>query len=116
MMMKTLSGVDVDSSLISHYFNSLIGMYFKIIPLYENREKSLGAYVVNLRDELEGCGNIIEAINGDPMYMTLLATLQFISDNLDDDSFTLRVLRQKVFGAISVCKKLACKYGAEVTE
>lgn len=113
MMIKTTSGAEIDACLIGNYFRNLIGMYFKILPLYEKKERSLKVYVENLRDEMEGCGNIIAAIHSDPMYMTLLSTLQSISDGLGGEELTLPVLRQKVFGAISVCKKLAARYGTE---
>lgn len=116
MMIKTASGAEIDARLIGNYFRNLIGMYFKILPLYEKKEKSLKVYVENLRDEMEGCGNIIAAIHNDPMYMTLLSTLQAILDGLDGTELTVPVLRQKVFGAITVCKKLSARYGTEDSE
>lgn len=112
MKIETRSGVAINNELIGNYFNSLIGMYYKILPLYEKEEKTLRVYMENFRDELEGCGNVIDAIHCDPMYMSLVATLQSLIDGLDKDDFAEAKFRQKVFGAISVCKKLSEKYGS----
>lgn len=110
-MMKTMSGGAIDSALVNNYFNGLVGMYFKILPLYEKNEKSLMVYMENLRDELEGCKNVISAINDDPMYLSLISVLQYLIDSIYSEDFTTSQIKQKVFGAISVCKKLAEKYG-----
>ena len=113
MTVNTKSGISMDCKLIENYFNSLVGMYFKILPLYEKGEKSLRVYMENFRDELEGCGNVIEGINNDPMFMTLISSLQAMIDGIDEEDFTSAKFRQKVFSAISICKKLAARYGEE---
>lgn len=116
MKIETNSGITINNKLVGNYFDSLVGMFFKILPLYEKREKSLRIYMENFRDELEGCKRIITAIDCDPMFMSLFVTLQSLIDLLDKDDCEVSKFRQKVFGAISVCKKLSLKYGGETSE
>lgn len=115
MNVKTSSGHKLEASFIGNYFNNLIGMYFKILPLYENKEKSLKSYMENLRDELEGFSELIVSINNDPMFMSLISILQYLICEIDNDDCTVGVFKRKVFGAISLCKKLASKYSEEET-
>lgn len=116
MITENVSGKEISGVLIGNYFRKLVDMYFKILPLYENGESSLRVYMENLRDELTGCSGIIAGIQFDPLYMSLIATLQFLIGELDDSECTKEKFRQKVFGAIAVCNKLASRYGQETEE
>ena len=111
MMVDTVSGTPIDSMLLFNYFKKLVGLYFKILPLYEARETSLLSYMENLRDELIGCSGVIQEIGYDPLYMSLISNLQFMIDELGKPSCTKAVYKRKVFGAISICNKLSDKYG-----
>lgn len=115
MNVITASGIEINSKLVRNYFNNLVGLYFKILPLYEKQEKSLLTYMENLRDELEGCHHIMAATNDDPLFLSLISILQYLIDELDDTDCSVKIFRQKVFNGISVCNKLAARYG-EVDE
>lgn len=40
--------------LVGNYFSNLVDLFFKILPLWENREKTLPIYMETLLDELIG--------------------------------------------------------------
>lgn len=116
MIAETVAGKEINHTLIRNYFNKLVNLYFKILPLYEDGEASLRTYMENLRDELIGCSEIIAGIKSDSMYMSLIATLQFLIEGLDNPDCTKEKYKQKVFGAITICNKLASRYGRESGE
>lgn len=115
MIIETVIGKEISNELIKNYFKKLVDMYFKILPMYEGKESSIRTYMENLRDELVGCSELIAGVKYDPQYMSLIATLQFLIGELDDPECTKEKFKQKVFGAIAVCNKLAARYG-RVTE
>ena len=97
--------------LVNNYFNSLVNCYFKILPIRENGEQTIGVYLESLKAEMLGCGGLLEDIKNDPSYMTLLSILQYFIDNPDCD---IAEVRREVFRAIRICNKIADKYPAEV--
>lgn len=113
MIIETKSGIKMDTHLLGNYFHNLIGLYFKILPLYEQREKTLRVYMEELRDELESSKSVIKSIDNDPLFMSLIVILQCLIDNLDDPEFNSTRVKRKVFGAIDICNKLAARYGEE---
>ena len=110
MIVRTASGIEMNSAVVSNYFNSLVGSFFKILPLYESRESSLRIYMECLRDELEGCSHVLENINYDSMFLSLIASLQYMIDNLDNEACDAHIYKRKVFSAISMCNKLSQRY------
>ena len=97
--------------LVNNYFHSLVNCYFKILPIRENGEQTIGVYLESLKAEMLGCGGLLEDIKNDPSYMTLLSILQYFIDNPDCD---IAEVRREVFRAIRICNKIADKYPAEV--
>lgn len=107
--MMTNRNTELPDKLVQKYLKSLIGQFYKILPIKESGEPSLKKYMESLQREMIGCHNLILAINHDEMYMILLATLQYLIDH-DCDVHTVK---SEVFKAINICKKLQGKYGAE---
>ena len=99
------------NGLVRNYFHSLVNCYFKILPIREDGEKTIGVYLESLKAEMLGCGSLLNDIKNDPSYMTLLSILQYFIDHPDCD---IADVRREVFRAIRICNKIAEKYSSEV--
>ena len=113
MMLPTTAGVPIDSAILANYFRTLVNLFFKILPIKESGEDSLDTYMRSLQAELLGCKELIEAINEDPLFLSLIAILQYL---IDTPSCSVASLRREVFRAISICNKLKAKYAVPNTE
>lgn len=107
MMIQTKAGVPMDAVILSDYFRALINLFFKILPIWESGESSLCVYMRSLQAELLGCREFIEAINEDPLLLSLLSILQYLIDNPTIETSTVK---REVFRAISICNKLRARY------
>lgn len=107
--MITLQNIDLSEIMVHKYLNSLIGQFYKILPIKESGEPSLKKYINSLQREMIGCCSLIVALKYDELYLSLLSILQYLSDN-DCDIPTVKF---EVFKAINICKKLKKRYNAE---
>lgn len=107
--MMTSRNIELPLQLIQKYIKALIGQFYKILPIKESGEPSLNKYMESLQRELIGCQMLIEALNYDELYLSLLAILQFLIENECD----INTVKCEVFKAISICKKLHRKYCSE---
>lgn len=94
--------------MVGNYFDTLINMFFKILPLWEDREESLPVYMESLQIEMLGFKNLMSCICDDSQYLSLLSVLQFFIDNPETDVHTVK---REVFRSISICNRLKKKYG-----
>ena len=113
MMLETKSNVGLGGAVLENYLQSLIGRYYKILPLWESGEQSLGIYMQSLRDELIGCKEFVVAIQSDAMFLSLISILQCLIDN---PTFSPHRVKREVFQAISLCNKLKAKYAESPKE
>ena len=95
------------AALVGNYFHHLVNGFFKILPMREKEEPSLSVYMESLQAELFGCGSLIDELDNDPLFLTLLSILQYLIDNKE---CAVSVVKREVFKAISVCGKLENKY------
>lgn len=107
MMIETTQGVPLNGQLLKNYFSHLVNQFFKILPMREQEENTLPAYMDSLCSELLGTSGLIPELNGDPSLLTLISILRFLIDNPD---CSVRKVKREVFRAISVCYKLSSKY------
>lgn len=107
MMVQTISGKEIESTLLDNYFHTLVNRIFKILPMRENNEESLGTYLVNLRDEMLGCQGMIPDVKANSLYAGMMFTIQYLVDVPD---CSIEDVKSKVFGAISMCNKIASSY------
>lgn len=107
MMIQTKVGVPMDAVVLRNYFRALINLFFKILPIWESGESSLDTYMRSLQAELLGCKELIDAIHADPLFLTLIAILQYLIDHPDAEISTVK---REVFRAISICNKLKARY------
>lgn len=103
MIMDTVAGVPISRELVDNYFQSLVGMFFKILPMKEAGVETLPDYLQNLQEELLGCRDLIEALHHDPLFLSLILNLQMLINNPD---YSHHRVRQIVFNSITICNKL----------
>lgn len=111
MMLKISNGDTIDSELLCNYFGTLVNLIFKILPMKENKEKTLQIYIKSLQKEMTGCKELVEFMRNDGLYLSLLSILQYQIDNPDCSP---NDTRREVFKAISICNKLKSRYSEEV--
>ena len=104
--MITKSGHDIPAIMLDNYLTTLINQFFKILPIRENNEPSLTDFMKSLQRELLGFGALMEEIEYDAIFISLVSILQFLIEN----ECSVSVVKQDVFKAISLCKKLKSKY------
>ena len=109
MIIRTVTGVGLDSEVIGNYFRNLVNAFFKMLPMREDGEPSLGAYMQSLQREILGCKGLIAELQYDSCFLSLTAILQNLIDAPDT---RVQDVRSEVFKAISICNKLREKYSA----
>lgn len=107
MTVETSYGVPMSGQLLYNYLRNLVNQFFKILPLRESEERSLTAYMGSLQCELIGANDVIASVDYNPLFLSLIAILQYLIDNPDS---TVTVYKREVFKAISICNKLKAKY------
>lgn len=102
------SGKAVNAKLLNGYFAVLVNQFFKILPMREEEAKTLPKYIWRLQAELIGISRLVAHAAEDPYYGSLLGIAQYLSDNAMTCS--VEQVRQLVFEAMGVCKKLSARY------
>lgn len=102
-------GNNIHSEVLKNYLDTLVNNFFKILPIKENEESTLGEYMKSLQLELVGCNSLFENTNYDSALLSLISILQYLIEHDCD----VVVVRREVFKAISICKKLKRKYFEE---
>lgn len=113
VMYPTAAGVPLDARILRKYLNTLINLFFKILPIWESGECTLDTYMRSLQAELLGCSELVDAIHEDPMFLSLISILQYLIDNPDCEVSTVK---REVFRAISICNKLKARYAVYTQE
>lgn len=105
--------IPTDRKLLWNYLTSLINMFYKILPLWEDGERSLGVYMKSLQLELTGCSEFIDMVDDNASVVSLMSILQFLIDHPETDVATVK---REVFHSISICKRLRQSYATSDTE
>lgn len=88
-----------------NYFNSyLVNKIYKILPLYEESNKTLPMYIDSLLIEAVGLSDIIDINNSS--YISLLATLGGIKREVQEDN-NKNIIRRETFKCIDISKNIA---------
>lgn len=122
MKIDTMAGMPIDTEVLQNYFRTLVNRFFKILPIREQAEtlsdgesistneeaeEALITYMRSLQAELLGCRELVNAIQKDASYLTLISILQYL---IDHPKSTVKEVRREVFRAISICNKLKAEY------
>lgn len=100
---ETKCGAKMSAPVFDNYLRNLVNKFFKILPLRENEEKTLASYMVSLQREMMGVYSFVVMPECDPMFVSLIAILQYLIDNPES---AVTAYRQEVFKSISICNKL----------
>lgn len=95
--------VRIDDGVLHSYFKRLVNQFFKILPIREREEASLGTYLRSLRAELLGCHGLVLQLRDDAAYLTLLSILQYLIEHPD---CPVSEVKREVFKAIRICNAL----------
>jgi hypothetical protein len=106
MTFKTQFNCDIPSDTMAEYFSVLVGKIFKILPLAEDDKSSAQVYLSSLCFELRGVKRLLNILSDDPAFISLLGIIMELSQNIDKDEYTIKVIKREVFKAISICQKL----------
>lgn len=66
----------IPNELYYNYMDMLVNRIFKILPLKDEKSKTVDTYIINLLNELTGNKELIIHLNNDSRYETILANLQ----------------------------------------
>ncbi len=105
-MLESYPFSGVTSENLEKYFGNLVNKIFKILPILENNQSSVKKYLEGLHIELEGCQDLIYVLHDDPLFISLLGTLTWITNNVDSDEYEFKTVRREVFNAITIAKNL----------
>lgn len=92
-----------------NYFKYLIGKTYKILPLKEACCDTLPKYLESYQRELIGNQGLFELLVGEPMFITVLNTIQYLI--LED--YSTEICKKEVFKCIRIIKALNEKYFKE---
>lgn len=107
--MMTARYIYLPRRIVYQYLDGLIDQFFKILPLREDGEPSLGKYMESLQVEMLGCKSLVVALNYDELYLSLLSILQYLIEN----ECNVETVKREVFKAIDICEKLKEKFRKE---
>ena len=96
----------IDNEFFLNYLNFLIGRVYKILPISESEPETLKSYLDSLILELTGSKDLILKLKKDASFLSLIATLQALSEN----QYSHNEIKREVFKSINIIKKLINKY------
>lgn len=106
MMVKVNIEV-IDNQFFLNYLNFLINRVYKILPISETEPETLKSYLDSLILELVGSKDLILKLKKDAIFLSLIATLQSLSEN----KYSHSTIKSQTFKCIDIIKKLIDKYG-----
>jgi hypothetical protein len=97
--------IQKSSRLFASYLESLVDRTFKILPLHEENNDGVYKYIQSLAHELYGLQEVIQGLDVDTDFITLLATFEALSDDvlLFEES---ELIKREVFKAINIVKRM----------
>lgn len=94
------------SESFCRYFEFLINKTYKILPMKEEKSKTLKAYLESYLRELIGNRELVGVLVNEPQFITVLNTIQF----LISEEYSNEVCKKEVFKCIRLLEKINEKY------
>lgn len=91
----------IPDKLFHNYLRTLIGKFYKILPMCEEHSPTVNVYIDSLMFELTGNHKLIESVDYDARYMSLLCTLNGIQ-NCNE----IKTCKREVFKCIRIIEEL----------
>ena len=98
-----MSAMSINKEQAISYINALVNKFFKILPMKEHGDESLGAYMQSFQIELMGCRSALPGIGDNASFVTLIGLLQYLIEHPHCD---VKIVRREVFHAIDLCGRL----------
>jgi hypothetical protein len=95
----------ITEELFESYLDSLVGKFFKIMPMQNDNDPTLKSYLEGLARELSGSRSLIIILNNNPYFIQLICTVQYLIDN----EVSKKVCKTEVMKCIDISKKLKKK-------
>ena len=111
MTVQTVYGYELPEMALERYFDRLVDLVFKILPMREEEVEETDVYLESLMCELGGFRSLLPIVDYDAGVMEIMATIQYLKDNPDEG---IDVVRREVFKAIRLCKLLRRRYAGGV--
>jgi len=96
----------IPKSSFCNYFEFLINKTYKILPLKEEKSKTLKYYLESLQRELIGNKELITVLVNEPRFITVLNTMQY----LIAEEYSVKVCKSEVFKCIRILEEINAKY------
>ena len=106
-MIETVYGDRLADEVLEAYLRNLVNLLFKILPMRENEEKTLGIYLESLIRELVGFKGLFITVDNDASLTQILSILQYMTEHPECE---VKTVRREVFRAISLCNKMRERY------
>ena len=107
-MTQTKYNIELPKDLVHNYCKNLVNLFYKILPMKENKEETIHTYMESLMFELVGARGVMTALHNDALFLSLISILQSMIDQPD---CSVAETKREVFHAISICNKLKDRYG-----
>lgn len=106
-MVKSKYG-EIPDVLFLKYMDRIVDNFFRSLCLKEEKCQTIDLYLENFQRELVGSKKLIAVLMYDPLFLSILGTLESLIGQNDLVKF-----KSDVFKSISMTKKLQEKYMAE---
>ena len=100
-------GLYLRPKLLSAYFDTLVDMFFKILPMWEEGSETLPDYLDRFLRELIGFRALASTLHDDARIVSIMAIIQYLIENPE---CRIGTVKRMVFHAISICDNLRMQY------
>lgn len=97
-----MSEIKLNSPLANSYFTNLKNRIFKILPLTEEGNDGVVKYANSLLFELNGIVNVIDGIENQCYFLSLLGTLESVSEELLAPDIDLECVRSEILKCLNI--------------
>ncbi len=97
---------DIPEVTVKNYFKSLVGKTYKILPMKEENSKTLKSYIESYCVELLGVKLLIEVLQNEPQFLSLLSILTYLANGEYNNS----VCKREVFKCIRIINSISESY------
>lgn len=97
---------NVTKGMVYNYKQRLISELYKILCLYEEKNKNLYRHIQSFLYELSGSEYIVTIFNNNANFITLASTLESISDDVIAEDFENHMfVKSEIFKCIDIINK-----------
>lgn len=107
--MMTKYNIEIPERMFFNRLGNMVNQFYKILPIKESGEPTLGKYMESLQRELLGCKDLIVALDDDPQYLSLLSILEYMICHDCD----VKTVKSDVFKAIGILRRMQQKLGGK---